>query len=82
MFLNVWKSAYKPFVDKKYHENYLFWPNFLACYYAKDVLQKLNDHDINFEEKEENSLCAPNLRPIEGFWAILKQKVYHHNIGS
>jgi transposase len=69
-----------PFIEKFHSDgNYLFWPDLASCHYARHVIQTFNDHDVNFVHKDLNPPCVPHLRPIENFWAILKQQVYHHN---
>ena len=66
-----------PFL-KKYHSDgdYQFWPDLASSHYADSVLDYFTEHNINFVQKYENPANLPEVRPIEDFWAILKQKIY------
>ena len=63
---------------KKYHSNanFVFWPDLTSSHYSKNVINFLTSKDILTVKKEENPPNCPQLRPIENFWAIWKQKVY------
>ena len=37
------------------------------------------DHDIDLLPKDDNPPNAPQVRPIENFWATLKNRVYANN---
>ena len=39
----------------------------------------LRENGIAYVEKEENPPSAPQIRPIENYWGILKMKVYEGN---
>uniref|UniRef100_A0A158P527 Tc1-like transposase DDE domain-containing protein n=1 Tax=Tetranychus urticae TaxID=32264 RepID=A0A158P527_TETUR len=66
-----------PFIQKNYQEKrYIFWPDGASCHYARTTIDTLNELGIKFIEKEQNPPNIPQLRPIERFWAHLKQKVY------
>lgn len=69
-----------PFIQQ-YHAdgNYVFWPDLASSHYAKSVVQFLREKNVIFVEKEDNPACAPELRPIENFWSILKGLVYENN---
>ena len=65
------------FIKKYYSDNkYVFWLDLASSHYANFVLTDLRDKKINFVEKYDNPANVPKVRPIEDFWAILKQKVY------
>ena len=69
-----------PFINMHHSDgDYLFWPDLASCHYAKDTVATFEEEGINFVAKECNPPCVPQLRPIEDFWGMLKQKVYHRN---
>ena len=66
-----------PFINKYYRDGkYVFWPDLASSHYANSVLTDLRDKKINFVQKIDNPANVPKVRPIENFWAFLKQKVY------
>lgn len=66
-----------PFLKEKYPSgHFLFWPDLASCHYSRATLSWLREQKIPFVEKENNPPCAPQIRPIERFWAHLKEKVY------
>ena len=56
-----------------------FQPDLASSHYAETVCDFMIESKINFVEKYENPANLPECRPIEQFWAILKQKVYNGN---
>ncbi|RWS18614.1 uncharacterized protein B4U80_08044, partial [Leptotrombidium deliense] len=62
----------------KHHKNskYVFWPDNASCHYGSVTLQTLEKLNIAYVPKSHNPANVPHLRPIERFWALLKQKVY------
>lgn len=60
---------------KKHEVSTLFWPDLATSHYAKDTLNLLKDNNIKFVEKNENPPNAPELRPIERYWAIAKKNL-------
>ena len=66
---------------RQYHtdNNYIFWPDQAEAHYAKSVINYLNEKNVNFVHKNDNPVNVPECRPIENFWAILKQQVYKNN---
>ena len=42
-------------------------------------LKNLRDQGLPFVERNENPPNAPQIRPIENFWGMLKQAVYDGN---
>jgi transposase len=66
-----------PFLKENYPSgHFLFWPDLASCHYSRATLSWLREQKIPFVEKENNPPCAPQIRPIERFWAHLKEKVY------
>jgi transposase len=66
-----------PFLSEKYPTgHFLFWPDLASCHYSKATLSWLEAQKSHFVKKDNNPPCAPQIRPIERFWAHLKQKVY------
>ena len=47
--------------------------------YTQENLEFLRSHGIAYVEKHENPQNAPQIRPIENYWAMLKMKVYEGN---
>ena len=69
------------FVDKHYEsrDQVVFWPDLATCHYHKDNLKWMEDHGLKFVPKNENPPNAPQIRPIEKYWALLKQQTYAGN---
>ena len=65
----------------KHHSdhNYIFWPDLASSHYSHLTQEAFNRLNIKFLPKEDNPPNIPQLRPIEKFWAILKQKLYANN---
>jgi hypothetical protein len=71
------KNKLVPFIREKYLDNqYVFWPDLASSHYAKTVQEYLKCENINYVPKDQNPAFLPKARVIEGFWGILKQKVY------
>lgn len=51
----------------------LFWPDLASCHYSKLTLKWYAENNINFVQKYHNPPNCPELRPIEVFWAKMKQ---------
>jgi len=60
-------------------QDVLFWPDLASAHYSSVVLEWLEEHKIPFIKKEENPPNTPQIRPIEQFWGLLKQRVYAGN---
>lgn len=56
----------------------IFWPDLASCHYSKDVLEWYKAKEVNFVPKDLNPPNAPELRPIEKYWAIMKQALRKH----
>ena len=71
-------AVYLQLFLEKYHSDncYVFWPDLAASHYSKATLAKYDELGIKYLPKEQSPPNAPQLRPIEKFWAHLKQKVY------
>ena len=73
------KKHLLPFLSTVYPRgHYIFWPDLASCHYACATLEWLESKKIPFIPKEKNPPCAPQIRPIERFWAHLKLKVYEN----
>ena len=48
-------------------------------HYHKDVIKFLNENKVPFVQKLENPPNCPEIRSVEKFWSLLKQKVYQNN---
>lgn len=57
----------------------VFWPDLASCHYAKTSLEAMDRLKIEYVPKDENPPNAPQIRPIEDFWANLKRRVYGNN---
>lgn len=66
------KKRLLPFYRKHDHSP-VFWPDLATAHYAKDTINFMKCHNIDFIEKEDNPPNCPNLRPIERYWAIMKR---------
>lgn len=68
------KKRVLPFI--KAHEGPVkFWPDLASCHYSREVVQWYRDNGVDFIEKELNPPNCPQFRPIEKYWAIMKQKL-------
>jgi hypothetical protein len=66
-----------PFINSHHQDsNYLFWSDLASCHYARSTMRILGELNIHVVPKDMNPPNCPQLRPIEDFWAILKQFVY------
>ena len=70
-----------PFIDQNYdsRQDVIFWPDLASCHYATKTQQFLNENGIFFVPKDHNPPNCPQIRPIENFFGILKQRVYAGN---
>ena len=67
----------KEFVDANYRgKKVIFWPDLAPAHYQKDVIATLDEMKIPVVAKEDNPPAAPQIRPIERLWALLKSRVY------
>lgn len=57
----------------------IFWPDLATAHYAKECLEFLDENDINYVAKDDNPPNCPEVRPIENYFSILKQRVYAEN---
>ena len=77
-------SAYKTkgplfkFIDEHYEswDKIFFWPDLATCHYAGKTLECLTENGIFYVPKDHNPPNAPQIRTIENFFGILKQRVY------
>ena len=69
------------FVDTHYESRnqVIFWPDLATCHYAKVNQAWMKEQDLYFIPKEDNPPACPQIRPIEQFWSMLKNKVYENN---
>lgn len=66
-----------PFLEELHEDgDYLFWPDLASAHYAKATIDLLKARNINFVPKDANPPAVPQIRPVEKFWGLLKQKVY------
>ena len=64
-----------PFI--KSNNNAIFWPDCATSHYSKNVLEYFKKQkNVELVQRHFNPPKVPELRPIEQFWAILKQKVF------
>ena len=52
----------------------IFWPDMASSHYANEVIKVLETEGIDYVSKVDNLPNCPQLRPIEKFWAICKDK--------
>ena len=66
-----------PYLDQ-YHEDgdFYFWPDLASAHYAHETTDLLKSLNTPFVPKSSNPPNSPQIRPIEQFWAILKERVY------
>ena len=77
---NCLASLLLPFI-KKYHSdgNYIFWPDLASSHYAEHAIDFLCENLVHHVDKKDNPANLPEARPIEDFWALVKNKVYGNN---
>ena len=63
-----------PFIAQ-HNKPVLFWPDLASSHYAKKTLIWYEANHVNFVAKSANPPNSPELRPIEQFWALVKQKL-------
>lgn len=52
----------------------MFWPDLATSHYANIVTKDLSVRKIEFIPKENNPPNVPQCRPIENYWALVKQE--------
>lgn len=60
---------------KKHKVPTIFWPDLASSHYSKTTINILNKKKVNLGQKNENPPNAPELRPIERYWAIAKRNL-------
>ena len=71
------KGELLPFLAQHYpHGGYVFWPDLAASHYARETLELLDRSHVRYVPREKNPPNVPQLRPIEDFWGLMKQRVY------
>ena len=55
---------------------YIFWPDRASAHYAKIVLRKNRQVQVELVTKDENPANVPEVRCMEDFWSVLKRRVY------
>lgn len=67
----------KQFINKFHQgDNVIFWPDLASAHYSRKSQNVMKKMKIPFLDKQLNPPCAPRIRPIEDFWAIIKRRVY------
>lgn len=63
-----------PFV-RSHNTNPLFWPDLASIHYAKPTMEWYKANNIEIVPVQANPPNCPQLRPVEKYWAIIKQKL-------
>jgi hypothetical protein len=53
----------------------IFWPDLASCHYARSTLEWLENNNVEIVPKTMNPPNCPQFRPIEKYWAIVKNKL-------
>lgn len=53
----------------------LFWPDLAMCHYSAATIACYDRNSISYVTKKCNPPNSPELRPVEKFWAHVKQKL-------
>lgn len=61
------------FHKKSYTISTVFWPDLASCHYGKDALEWYAINNVTAVSKSMNPPNSPELRPIETYWALVKQ---------
>ena len=75
------KKRLLKFIDLHYEsrEEIVFWPDLASCHYSSQTQEFLKTEGIVCVPRDQNPPNAPQIRPIENFFGILKQHVYANN---
>lgn len=68
------KKRLLPFLNK-HHVKPLFWPDLASIHYSRVTLAWYEANNVDFVPVEANPPNCPHLRPIEKYWALIKQKL-------
>lgn len=60
---------------RKHNSSVLFWPDLATIHYSRATTEWYNRNDIDYVPKDMNPANVPQIRPIEKYWAIMKQKL-------
>lgn len=71
------KQRVIPFM-RRYHagRKVVFWPDGASCHYAAKITKLLDERGVLYVPRDQNPPNVPQLRPVEPFWNLLKNKVY------
>lgn len=70
-------SRLLPFL-KSHNGPTLFWPDLAAIHYSANVLQWYESNGVQIVPKELNPPNSPHIRPVEKYWALVKQQLRKH----
>ena len=59
---------------KSHNNRPVFWPDLASIYYCKLAMEWYKKNNVKFVPKTENPPNCPELRVIEKYWAIIKEK--------
>lgn len=63
-----------PFI-RSHKKPTVFWPDLATIHYSSAVLEWYRVNEVNFVGKDENPPNCPHLRPVETYWALVKEKL-------
>lgn len=63
-----------PFLNK-HDPKPLFWPDLASIHYSRATLDWYDVNQVEFVPVDSNPPNCPHLRPIETYWALIKQKL-------
>lgn len=69
---SFWLQQKNRYKDKTFK----FWPDLATSHYSSVVQNHLKSLDIDCVDKESNPPNLPECRPVEKFWAHIKQLIY------
>lgn len=67
-----------PFM-RKHRVPTFFWPDLESCIYSKMALEWYKANNVTLVPKDANPPNCPELRPIEKYWALVKQTLKKTN---
>lgn len=68
------KNRLLPFLNS-HNTPTLFWPDLASCHYSKKTLEWYSANKVNFVPLDHNPPNCPHLRPVERYWAFVKNKL-------
>ena len=60
---------------KRHKQNIKFWPDLASSHYSRKTMNWYRNNHVDVIPKSHNPPNCPEFRPVEKYWAIVKQKM-------